>query len=424
MNALRVIIVAALLLLLGGVAAASAGDLVCSFTTNTTSGIAPLTVQFTDTSPESTHWEWLFGDECSAHGQIVTHTYYEPGTYEVRHKVLNTTSGDVAYTTVSVAPPPGYAFDFTANVTRGVPPFTVEFTANVPSWYTNVSWYFYDGPVNFVEYGRTATHTYTSSGVTDVWMMADIDGDPLHYKDLNKVDYITATTSPLLQDFTANVTHGGAPLAVRFTANVSGKQPMGWYWDFNRDSVNEVSYVASTPTVAETYVYTTPGTYSVRVCAGNSWPDSPHFSWLDKVNYIVVTNEPQITAVSANVREGTAPLAVNLNATVAGPSPTTQWDYTNDGTLDATGTSVSTSYPPGTYSVRCHATNAHGDDTEVVTDYITSHLKGDWNENLRHDFADVTGLYNGLSGPYKPWMDMNDNGRLDFADVNILFGLV
>ena len=55
-----------------------------SFYAEPTSGGAPLTVQFTDTSSGSpTTWQWEFGDGYAAPGRYPAHTYTEAGTYTV-----------------------------------------------------------------------------------------------------------------------------------------------------------------------------------------------------------------------------------------------------------------------------------------------------------------------------------------------------
>lgn len=74
------------------------------FTASPTSGNAPLTVQFTDTSQGSpASWSWYFGSYSSADSGVSTsqnpsHTYDTPGTYSVTLRV-NITPGDYAYYT-------------------------------------------------------------------------------------------------------------------------------------------------------------------------------------------------------------------------------------------------------------------------------------------------------------------------------------
>lgn len=56
---------------------------VAAFTGAPTSGIAPLTVQFTDQTDGAESWTWSFGDGKTSTLQNPTHTYTVPGTYPV-----------------------------------------------------------------------------------------------------------------------------------------------------------------------------------------------------------------------------------------------------------------------------------------------------------------------------------------------------
>jgi len=65
------------------------------FNASSTSGSAPLTVQFTDTSTEMpTAWSWDFGDGGSSVLENPTHTYDMPGTYSVSLTVTNEAGSD------------------------------------------------------------------------------------------------------------------------------------------------------------------------------------------------------------------------------------------------------------------------------------------------------------------------------------------
>lgn len=59
-------------------------QLVAAFTTDVSSGTAPLTVLFNDSSPfPGTSTSWQFGDGSTGNGPAITHTFTAPGTYTV-----------------------------------------------------------------------------------------------------------------------------------------------------------------------------------------------------------------------------------------------------------------------------------------------------------------------------------------------------
>ncbi len=81
-----------------------------SFTASPTSGVAPLVVQFTDTSTAApTSWTWDFGDGATATTQNPAHTYAAAGNYTVTLRATNASATSPPATqtvSVSTAPPP------------------------------------------------------------------------------------------------------------------------------------------------------------------------------------------------------------------------------------------------------------------------------------------------------------------------------
>jgi hypothetical protein len=75
-----------------------------SFTASATSGVAPLTVHFTDTSTGGpTSWSWAFGDGSTSTAQNPSVTYTQPGTYQVTMTASNAGgAGQQATTVVTV----------------------------------------------------------------------------------------------------------------------------------------------------------------------------------------------------------------------------------------------------------------------------------------------------------------------------------
>ena len=101
------------------------------FSADTTAGVAPLTVQFTDESTGSpTLWAWDFGDSSTSTQKNPSHTYNSEGTYTVSLTATNaggssteTKTGYIAVTPAPVAP----TANFTADVTTGTAPLEVQF---------------------------------------------------------------------------------------------------------------------------------------------------------------------------------------------------------------------------------------------------------------------------------------------------------
>ena len=69
---------------------------------------------------------------------------------------------------------------------------------------------------------------------------------------------------------------------------------------------------------------------------------------------------------------GPAPFTVNFVSTSTGSPTLLEWDFTNDGTIDATGTTVSYTFASiGTYNVRLRATNGVGVDEMIKNAFVT-----------------------------------------------------
>jgi PKD repeat protein len=91
---------------------------VASFTSNVTSGSAPLNIQFTDMSiGYPTSWNWQFGDGGTSASQDPVHKYNAPGRYNVSFTATNAAGSnmvtEVGYIIV-------YGANFSANVTSGI----------------------------------------------------------------------------------------------------------------------------------------------------------------------------------------------------------------------------------------------------------------------------------------------------------------
>ena len=197
---------------------------------------------------------------------------------------------------------------------------------------------------------------------------------------------------PPVADFVASPRNGWSPLQVTMT-DTSLNQPTSWVWDF---SVGASSTGAGFGSVNPT-VKLTQGPHTVTyTCTGNpgdtcTWGISLQVTnaggsdTASRPDYVTVTVPPPtgpIADFTGAPRSGTQPLSVSFqfNDLRVGTVTYTayQWDFTNDGTFDATGATVSNIYSsPGLYDVRLRVTDSTGAQstlTKVAYIYVSKRV--------------------------------------------------
>lgn len=161
-----------------------------NFTSNVTSGIAPLTVQFI-TGDYAYGRDWDFGDGTYSDNRTPVHTYSKPGKYTV--KLSSADVGGYSMITkhnyITVTDPNVPLADFSANVTSGRAPLVVLFTdTSTGPAPTSWLWDFGDG-INS-KHAMNATHTFTTPGIYDVTLtVSGKAGD----NSMTKSNYINVT---------------------------------------------------------------------------------------------------------------------------------------------------------------------------------------------------------------------------------------
>lgn len=253
---------------------------VAAFTSNATSGRTPFSVQFTDQSTGTNGYEWQFGDGITSTEQNPVHTYTKPGVYTVTLTASASDYGSVfiqkpGYITVTDPPAAG----FSANVTAGLSPLSVQFNESVTGSVQYYFWHFGDGATSF---DQNPVHTYDRVGKYTVSLMA-IGPNGNEVKTIENYINVTAPVTPTPTP-TATVTTTVTPMptptgqnlpVANFTVTASGN-PGSYQIVVTDTSVNATSmkYDLGDGTCTSyknfRYTYWQPGTFTIKQTATNA----------------------------------------------------------------------------------------------------------------------------------------------------------
>ncbi len=411
---------------------AGAGEAICDgpggaciiadFIGSPTDGVAPLRVQFLDSSTGyPTMWNWDFGDGNVASGTAnPVHIYSEPGIYTVSltaTSITGATSTKVRQRYIIVRDKYPLEADFLANPTYGKAPLHVQFTDCSKGAVEEWRWDFGDGGT---AYEQNPSHIYQRPGKYTVTLTVSSPTAGTSTKVKEK--YIIVEPSCIIEArFRVDPTSGSAPLTVKFT-DLSVGGPTMWEWDFGDGTTDMVAN--------PTHVYKNPGTYQVRLTASSQTCESGVSETTIKVN------PPAIKAdFSADPRSGEAPLTVQFTDLSTGNPTMWNWDF-GDGTIIPASEDEEvaceggrcpppntlqnprhTYLVPGTYAVTLTASNQYSSDTITKTQFVTvtpRAIKADFSANPRSGEAPLTVQFTDLStGNPTMW-------NWDFGDGTII----
>jgi len=132
------------------------------FSADVTSGVAPLTVQFTDLSTgDYDTLAWDFGDGSTSAETNPTHVYTAAGVYTVTLTASGNGGTDTEVKTAHVTVYAAVNADFSADITSGVAPLTVQFTDLSTGDYDTWQWDFGDGSLSTEQ---NPTHVFSTPG--------------------------------------------------------------------------------------------------------------------------------------------------------------------------------------------------------------------------------------------------------------------
>ena len=157
------------------------------FTASPTSGVAPLTVVFTNTSTgDYTDSLWDFGDSVTSTLESPTHTYTAAGVYTVTLTASGPGGTDALTHTNYITVYEAVTADFCGSPASGPPPLTVGFTNLSTGDYDTCAWAFGDGSTS--NDCNDPSHTYTAVGVYNVTLAVSGQGGA---DTLTRTNYIT-----------------------------------------------------------------------------------------------------------------------------------------------------------------------------------------------------------------------------------------
>jgi len=331
-------------------------DFYPNFTSDKTTGFAPLTVGFTDTTVGfPNRWNWSFGDGQWTNGtsQTPSHVYTTPGVYTVsmngtiwQNMSIVNTSIKTGYITVTEPAP---VANFAHVPSEGFYPLNVQFTDTSTNTPTSWNWSFGDGSLSTT---TNPTHVYSSGGTYQVNLTVN-NSNATYSSKLGYVEVWNYTSTT----FSGTPVSGVVPLTVTFTDTSSNAT--NWSWIFGDGGTS----IEQNPV----YVYNTVGTYSVKHSANNTH----HTSWHNESDYITVN--PMIATATGVPTTGVVPFTVTFTGSSTGSPNTWYWSF-GDG-VTATTQSPTHSYTVfGSYDVNFKATNTSSGafDWNNQSGYITA----------------------------------------------------
>lgn len=337
------------------------------FTATPTTGCAPLTVQFNNTStPNVTSYFWKFPggvpDTSVLKNPVVV--YNTPGTYTVTLIGINSAGRDTFirtnYIVVNTVPTPGFS-----STTNGL---TATFTNNTTGA-TSYAWDFGDGGTSS---DANPVHTYVTDGTYTVTLSATNACGTA-----TKTQSVTVATAPTA-GFTVSTNQGCAPLTVQFT-NTSSSNATAYDWQF--PGGNPSSSTAQNP---PSVVYDLPGTYTVTLTVSNA-AGSSSFS-----QNIVV--DPSPTASFTSSVNGLTASFTNGSSNATSYS----WDF-GDSSSSTDANPTHDYAADGTYTVVLTATNNCGTSTFTQNVVITTAPSAGFSVNTTSGCAVLTVIYTDIS---------------------------
>jgi len=320
-------------------------SLVANFTANITAGLAPLSVQFTDTSTgEPTSWSWTFGDGNTSTVQHPIHTYAAPGIYTVSLTITkagaSATETKTGYIAVYNSSSPGLVGTYYP---------TREFTGT---------------PVH-----RIDQRLRFADALAGEWYHCNSDEEDWPNSTLGKTEQFSVVYEGYLL----------VPVDAVYTFYLTSDDGSRLWIDAVGEDAEPLidNWGYHPPTEKNSTIHLSAGSHPIKVKMFENWNaavlylewSSPAFA-RTPVDAFCRSPPPASADFTASPTSGSAPLSVQFTDTSAGEPTSWSWDFGGGGTSTEQNP-VHTYIIPGTYTVTLTAENAHGSDTVTKVGYVT-----------------------------------------------------
>ncbi|MDE2518648.1 MAG: PKD domain-containing protein [Methanocorpusculum sp.] len=231
-------------------------------------GMAPLTVTFKATAPNSDSVKWEFGDGENATNAETTHIYEKAGTYVANFTATNANGTSVKkQETITVnANTSKYSVAIDATPLNGTAPLKVNFKINttIPSSdRLKIEWDFGNDDDDDAWSGKESdSYTYNKSGTYTVTLVITSKSSNTKYQAAS----VKITVADLMASFTASPESGPAPLKVTFTDTTKGS-PTDWDWTIYRTDGGSRTIYKELSGKNPSYTFESQGTYEVELRA-------------------------------------------------------------------------------------------------------------------------------------------------------------
>ena len=313
----------------------ASAQLTAQFSSNITSGCAPLVVRFKDESiGNPTSWKWDLGNGTISYFQHPAATYFNPGTYTVKLVVSNGSRADsivkVRYITVYASP----VVDLIASDTGGCYPLKVQFTdRSVPGDGTILKWLwdFGDGNTDSIQHPQ---HIYPSLGNYNVSLQVTNSNGCV--STLTRRNYIKLNNG-VKANFSFNVPNNcKPPTSISFLNQSNGTGILNYSWDFG----DGTSSTATNPI----HTYNSAGVYTVKLIAKNN---TGCVDSLIKSQAIVIGTVTADFSSPSQICAGQGFQIINRSQ----PNPTAAYWRFSDGTTSSEMNPVKIFSSAGTYTI-------------------------------------------------------------------------